>query len=378
MAAPTIDPATADKAVQETVAMTVQIPEPVDDEPRKRDLRGRTLDDVAAALGSLVGALGLVWVLYENLLPTSGPLGFFVSWFFVFVLLYAGVTAMRHPRTVIADRVAAAVIQAFAGLVGLALLLVVGYTAFRGADALGYSNFFTTDLSGAGPLDPLTSGGVLHALVGTLVEIMIAIAITLPLGVGCAVYLNEVGGRFSRVVRTVVEAMTALPSIVAGLFIFTTVLLMAGLPRSGLAASLAISVMMLPIIARSAEVVLRVVPGGLREASLALGASQWQTVWRVVLPTARPSLATALILGIARGIGETSPVLLTAGYTTYLNFDPTSGPMVSLPLMTYQLSRSSEAVDQSRAFGAATILLLVVLLLFVIARLVAQRSKTGR
>jgi phosphate transport system permease protein len=372
MAAPTIDESTLEIPEQEHEAVIV------DDEPRKRDLRGRTLDDVAAALGSVLGALGLVWVLYENLLPTSGPLGFFVSWFAVFVALYAGVTAMRHPRTVIADRVVAAVIHAFAGLVGLALLLVVGYTTFRGADALGYGNFFTTDLSGAGPLDPLTSGGVLHALVGTLVEIMIAVAITLPLGVGCAVYLNEVGGRFSRVVRTVVEAMTALPSIVAGLFVFTTVLLMAGLPRSGLAASLAISVMMLPIIARSAEVVLRVVPGGLREASLALGASQWQTVWRVVLPTARPSLATALILGIARGIGETSPVLLTAGYTTYLNFDPTSGPMVSLPLMTYQLSRSSEAVDQSRAFGAATILLLVVLLLFVIARLVAQRSKTGR
>jgi phosphate transport system permease protein len=347
-------------------------------EPPKRDLRSRTLDDVLAAAGSLLGALGVVWIVYENLLPTSGTLGFLVSWFVVFVLLYAGVTAMRHPRPVIADRVAAAVIHAFAGVVGLALLFVIGYTVFRGADALGYGNFFTTDMSSAGPLDPLTVGGVLHALVGTLVEIMIAVAITLPLGIGCAVFLNEVGGRLARPVWTVVEAMTALPSIVAGLFIFTTVLLMAGLPRSGLAAALAISVMMLPIIARSAEVVLRVVPGGLREASLALGASQWQTVWRVVLPTARPSLATALILGIARGIGETSPVLLTAGYTTYLNADPFSGPMVSLPLMTYQLSRSSEAVDQARAFGAATVLLIVVLVLFVIARLVAQRSKTGR
>jgi phosphate transport system permease protein len=171
--------------------------------------------------------------------------------------------------------------------------------------------------------------------------------------------------------------MTALPSIVAGLFIYVTVLVLAGFDRSGLAASLAISVMMLPIIARASEVVLRVVPGGLREASLALGASQWQTVWRVVLPTARPSLATALILGIARGIGETSPVLLTAGYTTYLNFNPTSGPMVSLPLVTYSLARSSEKVDQARAFGAASLLLALVLLLFVIARLVAQRSTKG-
>ncbi|TCO58436.1 phosphate ABC transporter permease PstA [Actinocrispum wychmicini] len=377
MAAPTIEESTT--VPEES---TVEIPDPrvvvAEDEARKRNLSGRTVDDVLAATGSLLGALGLVWVLYENLLPTSGPLGFVVSWFGVFVLMYAGVTAMRHPRTVVVDRVIGAVVKAFAGLVGFVVLLVIGYTLVRGIDALGYGNFFTSDMSGAGPLDPLSVGGMLHALVGTLVEIGIAVVITLPLGVGCALFLNEVGGRLARPVRTVVEAMTALPSIVAGLFVLSTALLMFGLPRSGFAAALAISVMMLPIIARSAEVVLRVVPNGLREASLALGASQWQTVWRVVLPTARPSLATALILGIARGIGETSPVLLTAGYTTYLTFDPTSGPMVSLPLMTYTLSRSSEAVDQSRAFGAASVLLLVVLLLFVVARLVAQRQKTGR
>lgn len=111
--------------------------------------------------------------------------------------------------------------------------------------------------------------------------------------------MSEVGGRFSRVVRTVVEAMTALPSIVAGLFIYSVFIVALGLPRSGLAAALAIGVMMLPIIARAADVVLRVVPGGLREAGLALGASRWRTVWYVVLPTARPGLATACILGIA-------------------------------------------------------------------------------
>ena len=119
--------------------------------------------------------------------------------------------------------------------------------------------------------------------------------------------MTEVGGRFARVVRTVVEAMTALPSIVAGLFIYTVLILGLGFPRSGFAAAMALSVMMLPIIARASDVVLRVVPGGLREASLALGASRWRTVWHVVLPTARPGLATALILGVARGIGETSP-----------------------------------------------------------------------
>jgi phosphate transport system permease protein len=289
-------------------------------------------------------------------------------------MLYTAVSAVRHRRTVIADRLAAAIVFTCAGLVGAALVLVIGYTFYRGFGAFWHGNFLTEDLSHAGPLDPLTKGGVLHALVGSLIEISIAVAITVPLGIGCAVFLNEVRGPLTRPVRTIVEAMTALPSIVAGLFIYATVLVAAGHERSGFAAALAISVMMLPIVARSAEVVLRVVPGGLREASLALGASQWSTVWRVVLPTARGSLVTALILGVARGVGETSPVLLTAGFTAYLNADPTSGPMVSLPLVTFMLARSAEEADHARAFGAASVLFLMVMTLFVVARAIAQRS----
>jgi phosphate transport system permease protein len=181
-------------------------------------------------------------------------------------------------------------------------------------------------------------------------------------------------------VRTVVEAMTALPSIVAGLFIYTVFIVALGQARSGLAAALAIAVMMLPIIARAADVVLRVVPGGLREASLALGASRWKTVWNVVLPTARPGLATAVILGIARGIGETSPVLLTSGNAQFVVFNPTGGVMNSLPLFIYSTVRSGEPNAIARAFAAATVLLAVVLILFVVARLVARpkKAKTGR
>ena len=163
-------------------------------------------------------------------------------------------------------------------------------------------------------------------IIGTLWEITIALAITVPLGITCAVFLNEIPGRFSRLVRTVAEAMTALPSIVAGLFIYATVDPVLGVEKSGFAAALAISVEMLPIIIRAADVVLRLVPGTLREASLALGASQWRTVWHVILPTARSGLTTAVILGTARGIGETSPVLLTAGFTQRFNADPAAGP----------------------------------------------------
>jgi phosphate transport system permease protein len=237
----------------------------------------------------------------------------------------------------------------------------------------------------AGPLDPLTKGGVVHAIAGSLIQISIALAITIPLGLAAAVYLNEIPGRFSRFVRTIVEAMTALPSIVAGLFIFATAILMFGVPKSGFAASLAISVMMLPIMIRSADVVLRLVPQTLKEASIGLGASQWKTVWNVVLPTSRSGLTTSIILATARGIGETSPVLLTSGFTAALNVNPLADPMVSLPLAIFQFVKSPEPTMIARGFGTAAVLMVLVLTLFVIARWVggmtpekSARARTRR
>jgi phosphate transport system permease protein len=202
---------------------------------------------------------------------------------------------------------------------------------------------------------------------------LLALVITVPLGVACAVYLNESRGRGAMLVRTVVTAMTALPSILAGLFIFATWILILGFERSGLAAAIAMSIMMLPIIIRSADVVLRLVPGNLREASSALGAPQWRTVWHVVLPTARSGLTTAVILGVARGVGETAPVLLTAGYTSTMNLNPTKNPMVSLPLAAYELVKSPQPSLVARGFGAAAVLMILVLVLFTIARIVGGR-----
>jgi phosphate transport system permease protein len=202
----------------------------------------------------------------------------------------------------------------------------------------------------------------------------IALLITVPLGITAAVYLNEIGGRFSRLVRTVVDAMTALPSIVAGLFIYAMWILALGQEKSALAASLAISVMMLPIIIRASDLVLRLVPGSLREASAAMGASQWRTTWHVVLPTARSGLATAVILGMARGIGETAPVLLTAGFTAFLNTNPVHGPMVSLPLAAFEFIKSPQPAMIARGFATAAFLMVVVLVLFVVGRLIGGRG----
>jgi phosphate transport system permease protein len=172
----------------------------------------------------------------------------------------------------------------------------------------------------------------------------------------------------------VVEAMTALPAILGALFVLASFILTLGLTKSGLAAGLAISVMMLPIIIRASDVVLRLVPASLKEASYALGAPRWRTVWHVVLPSARSGLTTAVLLGSARGLGETTPVLITAGFGSGLNLDPTSGPMVSLPLATFVFSRSPEPTMIARGFGAGAVLLALVLVLFAVARVFGGRA----
>mgnify|MGYP003334104380 CR=1 FL=1 len=329
-------------------------------------------DELFARVGAWIAALGATWLVTQRFLPLSG-----VAWF-VIVLLVAGIvmtallSAMSTTFVEVRDRVAGVVVTAGAVLVGLALVSAVVFVFVRGWRPLTHLNFFTDDMSGVEPKAPFTEGGVLHAIIGSGIQLGIGLAVALPLGIGTAVFMTEVGGRFARIVRTVVEAMTALPSIVAGLFVYTTVILAAGVPRSGLAAGLAIGVMMLPIIARAADVVLRVVPGNLREASLALGASRWRTVWHVVLPTARPGLATAVILGVARGVGETSPVLLTSGAAPFITANPVGGAMNSLPLFIYTQVRSGEPHAIGRAFGAAVVLMTLVLALFVIARLVAR------
>ena len=340
---------------------------------RPRPLRTRTFDDRSTFVGSLVGSLGLTWITYTYILPFSGLVGFFVCWYLTFVLVYVGVTSLGSPRTVVVDRIVSAVVHAAAALTGLALAWAVTFPFFKGYHALFHINFLTQDQHGVGPQDAYSHGGVLHAIVGTLIEIVFAVAVALPLGVGAAVFMSEVGGRLAWLVRTVVEAMTALPSIVAGLFIYTVLIVDLHFPKTGFTAAMALAVMILPIIARASDVVLRVVPSGLREASLALGASRWQTVWRVVLPTVRPGLATALILGVARGVGETSPVLLTSGASTFMNTNPFNQPMNSLPLYTYTAVRSGEPRFIERGFASAAVLLTLVLVLFIIARVLARQ-----
>ena len=344
-----------------------------------RVLRSRTTDDRAALLGSAVAAVSLVWICYEQILDFSGVVGFVVCCWVFFLIFYAGVTALGNPVPVVVDRLSAAVVTSGAVVVGGALTWVVIFTIVKGWPALHHLNFYTHNMTGVRQTAPLNQGGIWFAIVGSAIQVGIATLISMPLGVGTAIFLTEVGGRFARLVRTVVEAMTALPDILAGLFIYTILIIEFQWPRNGLSVSIALSVTMIPIVARSAEVVLRVVPSGLREASLALGASRWQTVWRVVLPTARAGLATSLILGLARIAGETAPLLIVSAGTTYWEINPTSSnPMSSLPLFIYTQIRSGEPQAIERAYGAASLLLILVLILFVVARLLSRDKVSAR
>ncbi len=324
----------------------------------------------ATLFGSAAAALGLVWVLYERVLPFTGVLGFWVCWYVVFLLLYGAIAGLQWDLRDVVNKVTT-VALATAGL--LVLVVVFGtdlYTLARGAPAVFHISFFTQSLAFAGPDSPLDVGGVAHAAIGTVEQITLATLLSVPLAVATAVFLSEVGGKLARPVRIIVEAMTALPDIIAGLFIYALFILTLGMQKSGLAAALALAVTMLPIIARASEVVLRLVPGTLREASMALGSSQWRTVWNVVLPTARPGLATAVVLGMARGIGETAPVLVVSGVTKEFNFNPLSGPQMNLPLFIYNYAHIEGVTPQyvARAFGAGVALVIVVLLLFWAAR----------
>jgi phosphate transport system permease protein len=342
-------------------------------EVRRVRIGGADPELVTHVVGAAAGALGLVWLVYERLVPMTGAIGFWLCWYAAFLVLLAAISATTLDRVGVTDRLVGALVTT-AGLVLVACLAgIVLFTLSRGKAALSHLNFYTQTTMYIEPDDPLDQGGIFAAMVGTLEQVAISVVLSVPLGIATAVYLSEVRGRLARMVRTVVEAMSAVPTIVAGLFVYSMLIIRLGQERSGLAASLALSVSMIPVVTMTAEVVLRLVPGGLREASLALGTTQWQTVRRVVLPTARPGLVTAVLLGVARVIGETSPVLLVAGSTNELNWDPTHNPQLSLPLFVFTNMRMPIDNAIARAFGAAVVLLMVVVVLFALARILGGR-----
>ena len=254
------------------------------------------------------------------------------------------------------------------------LVLVIYYLLYKGLSSVSGS-FFTSDPNGNFFGSP---GGIRSAIVGTVEIVGLATLISVPIGIGVALYLTEYGkaSKFASVIRYFVDVMTGVPSIVFGLFIYISLVLahVGGSGFAGWKGSIALALLMLPIVTRSAEVVLLLVPGSLREAALALGAPRWRVMTRVVLPTALPGLVTGSLLAIARGMGETAPLLFTAAGAFALTGNLNT-QMNALPLQIYNDILSPRAVVVSRAWGAALTLVALVLILNLIARAVSRRSR---
>jgi phosphate transport system permease protein len=283
--------------------------------------------------------------------------------------MIAAISARRR-RT---DRVMRSVLLAGTLLALVPLVLVVYYLLKQGLGALSW-DFFTTDPTGRflGP-----PGGIKSAIVGTILIVGLAGLIAIPAGVGVALYLVEYGKNslFANLVRYFVDVMTGVPSIVFGLFIYI-VLVLTGFAGNfaGWKGSVALALLMLPVVTRSAEVVLNLVPDSLREAALALGAPRWTVVFRVVLPTALPGLITGSMLAVARGAGETAPLLFTAFAVNATSWD-LSDQMNSLPIQIFNDVRQPQSNIVERAWGSALTLVAMILILTLIARAIQRRSR---
>jgi phosphate transport system permease protein len=248
------------------------------------------------------------------------------------------------------------------------LVWVLWIVIKRGSYAIVQPGWWSHSLRGV--LPEHFAGGVYHALYGTVIQAAVAAAIAIPLGFMTAVYLAEYGsGRLAKVTTFMVDVLAGLPSIVAALFIFSLWIATMGFQQSAFAVSLALVLLMLPVVVRSTEEMLRLVPQDLREASYALGIPKWKTIMRIVVPIAMPGIITGVLLSIARVMGETAPVLVLVGYSRSINFDIFNGNMASLPLLIYSELNNPEHAGFLRVWGAALTLIIVVAAVYLTAAL---------
>jgi phosphate transport system permease protein len=273
------------------------------------------------------------------------------------------------------DRLARGLITAGTAIALIPLILVIYYLLKKGLGSWSWS-FFSTDPTGNTFFKTSSIGGIKSAILGTVEIVALASVIAIPIGIGVAVWLVEYGRQswFAQLVRFFVDVLTGVPSIVFGLFIYIVLVVGTGSSYAGYKGSLALSLLMLPVVIRSAEVILLLIPGSLRESALALGAPRWKVIFRIVLPTALPGMVTGILLAIARAAGETAPLLFTAATTRNTDFN-LGHFMNSLPVQIYNDVTSPTTSVVNRAWGAALTLVVMILLLNLIARLVSRRSR---
>lgn len=305
-----------------------------------------------------------------------------IQWGLLAALLFVVVTYLASSvvenRRQAKDRVATSVVWVCFLLAVIPLLSLIWTTVSRGMNALN-GDFLSHSMNGVTSFEK--GGGVYHALLGTIEQVALATVIAAPVGLLTAVYLVEYGrGSLAKAVTFFVDVMTGIPSIVAGLFILTTWNLMLGFGPSGFAGSMALSILMMPVVVRSTEEMLKLVPNELREAALALGVPKWRMILKVVLPTAIGGIATGVTLAVARIAGETAPIMLLVFGTQLINGNPFEGAQSSLPLYIWEQYKVGSEASYDRAWAAALVLIAFVMILNLVARGIARwkAPKTGR
>ncbi|GAB3675688.1 phosphate ABC transporter permease PstA [Saccharopolyspora tripterygii] len=261
------------------------------------------------------------------------------------------------------DNLATVLFVASFALAVIPLLWVLWTLLERGLRPVLSADWWSHSFKGLLPTD--FGGGVYHALVGTVFEGLVCLVIAVPLGVMVAVYLVEYGqnSKLAKTATFMVDILSGLPSIVAGLFIYALWITTFGLTRSGFAVALALLLLMLPVVVRVTETMLLIVPNELREAAYALGLPKWKTIVRIVLPTALSGIVTGVMLGLARVLGETAPLLILVGYSSAINFDLFNGEMASLPLTIFMERSTGTDAGLDRMWGAALTLVIVIMLI---------------
>lgn len=304
----------------------------------------------------------------------KGKLAYSAVFFASFVVFDFAYSRIKQGKSAGADSVFRGFVTLGICIAVIPIVSILYAVISRGYKGLHLS-LFTTDMHSTPPTGPIGQGGLLHAIVGTLLLVFVALIISVPIGILTAVYLTEIKGRFARPIKFLVQAMSGVPSIVAGLFILAAIVYPLTKTFNSIEGSLALAILMIPTIARTSEEVLLLVPQDLRESGVALGGTQWRTVAQIVLPAARGGLVTAMILGIARIAGETAPIVLLTGGGDTKNWNIFHGPMGSLPFYIWKGFAAGTKESITRAWAGIFVLLVMVLALFITARFLSERKK---
>ena len=303
----------------------------------------------------------------------KGKLAYAAVFFIAYAVLGSTYSFITRGAPAAKDALISTLVALGAVLTVLPIASILFTVIQKGLPGL-HPGLLTNDMSMATPTDPIATGGILHAVTGTLTLVALALVMSVPLGILTALYLTEIKGKFTGPIRFLVQAMSGVPSIVAGLFILSAVLYPITKGYSALMGSLALTILMIPTIARTSEEVLLLIPNDLREAGTALGGTQWRTVAMIVLPAARSGLMTAIILGVARIAGETAPILLLTGGGDKVNPNPFNGSVGSLPYYIWKAFNAGSPEAITRAWAGLLVLMILVLFLFVSARALSTRK----